>query len=69
MCLMTKKEISSIDILNSKSKNCIITGVYRPPKADVKVLKGCLSKQNTNDKTILWKISMSILSVIIILNL
>ena len=49
-------ETSSIEIVNSKSKNFIITGIYRPPKSDVKLrknyCKNFLKKKNTNDKTV-----------------
>ena len=49
-------ETCSIKIINSKSKNFIITSIYRPPKSDVKLLKNycknLLKKKNTNDKTV-----------------
>ena len=49
-------ETCSIEIVNSKSKNFIITGIYRPTKSDVKLLKdyckNLLKKKNTNDKTV-----------------
>ena len=49
-------EACSIEIVNSKSKIFIITGIYRPPKSDVKLLKNycknLLKKKNTNDKTV-----------------
>ena len=48
-------ETCSIEIVNSKSKNFIITGIYRPPKSDVKELKNycknLLKRKNTNGKT------------------
>ena len=49
-------ETCSIEIVNSKSKNFITTGIYRPPKSDVKLrknyCKNLLKKKNTNDKTV-----------------
>ena len=49
-------ETSSIETVNSKSKNFIITGIYRPPKSDVKELKNycknLLKRKNTNGKTV-----------------
>ena len=49
-------ETCSIEIVNCKSKNVIITGIYRAPKSDVKLLKNycknLLKKKNTNDKTV-----------------
>ena len=37
-----KIETCSVEIINSKSRNFVVTGVYRPPKRDIKVLKKLL---------------------------
>ena len=51
-------ETCSVEIVNSKSKNFIITGIFRPPKSDVKLLKNycknLLKKKNTNAKQFLF---------------
>ena len=49
-------ETCSVEIVNSKSKNFIITGIYTAPKSDVKELKNycknLLKRKNTNGKTV-----------------
>ena len=46
----------SVEIINSKSRNFVVTDVYRPPKGDVKVFKNyCkdfLKKKSTSSKTV-----------------
>ena len=34
-----KIETCSVEIINSKSRNFVVTGIYRPPKGDIKALK------------------------------
>ena len=46
----------SVEIINSKSRNFVVTGVYRPPKGDIKVFKNyCkdfLKKKSGSSKTV-----------------
>ena len=46
----------SVEIISSKSRNFIVTGVSRPPKGDIKVFKkyckDFLKKKSTNSKTV-----------------
>ena len=49
-------ETCSVEIINSKSRNFVVTGVYRPPKGDIKVFKNyCkdfLKKKSGSSKTV-----------------
>ena len=43
-------ETCSVEIINSKSRNIVVTGVYRPPKGDINVFKN-YSKDFLNKKS------------------
>ena len=49
-------EICSAEIINSKSRSFAVTGVYRPPKGDIKVIKNyCkdfLKRKSASSKTV-----------------
>ena len=49
-------KICFVEIINSKSRNVVVTGVYRPPKGDIKVFKNyCkdfLKKKSGSSKTV-----------------
>ena len=49
-------ETCFVEIINSKSRNFVVTGVYRPPKGDIKVFKNyCkdfLKKKSGSSKTV-----------------
>ena len=51
-----KIETCSVEIINSQSRNFVVTDVYRPPKGDIKVFKNyCkdfLEKKSTSSKTV-----------------
>ena len=46
----------SVEIINTKSRNFVVTGVYRPPKGDIKVFKNyCkdfLKRKSGSSKTV-----------------
>ena len=50
-----KIETYSVEIINSKSRNFVVTGVYRPPKGDIKTFKNyCkdfLKRESASTKT------------------
>ena len=48
-------EACSVEIINSKSRNFIVTGVYSPPKGDIKVFKSYSQdflKKKSTSKTV-----------------
>ena len=51
-----KTETCSVEIIYSKSRNFVVTDVYRPPKGDIKVFenycKDFLKKKSTSSKTV-----------------
>ena len=52
----TKPSLNWVKIINSKSRNSVVTGVYRPPKGEIKVFKNyCkdfLKKKTASSKTV-----------------
>ena len=54
----------SVEIINSKSRNSVVTGVYRPPKGDINVFKNyCkdfLKKKSGSSKTVFMVLDLNI---------